>query len=90
MYNDITLRFVNEASFKAAWPYWQDKQAFYPLPAALDVVGITYRSDTPQGEPPVARTGYLVNLRLPVDDVILPALEVYVIPNPVKLAQVWV
>jgi hypothetical protein len=57
---------------------------------AVDVVGILYRDDTPEGQPPVAREGFHVNLRLPDDRTVPVSMLPFVIPAPVKPSRVFV
>ena len=47
---------------------------------ALTILGTLYRDDTPEGEPPVAKSGYHANLAIVGD--VPEALQAYVIPRP--------
>ena len=58
-----------------------------PESGGLDIIGVTYRDDTPEGEAPVMRDGYLVNVRLVGA---LPAeLEGFLISTPEFPKRVW-
>lgn len=62
----IFLKFPDEATAHAAltsaFGWKDDAYTIDRNKCALDVVGIIYRDDTPEGDPPVPRDGYHVNL----------------------------
>lgn len=83
-YTDYFLRFANqETALDALCEAFGDDGEGVPLSpvhGALDIIGINYRDDTPEGEEPVAREGYLVNVRM--TGALPDNLEAYSIPKP--------
>lgn len=63
-YVDYYLKAPDKQTFEKALQYDNEGNVTLEIRGALDVIGITYRDDTPEGNPPVARNGYLANLRL--------------------------
>ena len=81
-YVDYYLKANNQASFEAA-------VEGVVIDGALDVIGVTYRNDTPEGEPPVARDGYLANLRLREGVDVPDSLKPFLIDAPENPVRVF-
>lgn len=83
MWTDYFLKFENEAEWLAVAP-----QDCNPQEMDIQVYGIFYRDDTPEGQEPVARPGYHVNLRL--RGIELPeSLKPFAIEAPEHPARVY-